>query len=181
MLRGSNQYLQQVCPYFEQGKVGSRGKVGRIFPVGEGIMGAAYRSRHVWRTKHFDNLELVRAALAEDEPGVNVDELAHAWLAVPFLGAGTEVVLVLFADCKELNFFGNDERVSRVVAMAQGFCNLLDQLQQDPFANLRNFPIQHGKLGEGGRPVYMVQEEVLRISPPRLTHVPSFNYEAAAA
>ena len=51
-------YLQQLCDYF--GKAGNGGK-GRIFATTTGIMGAAYSSQKIWRTKHYDSeVKLIR-------------------------------------------------------------------------------------------------------------------------
>jgi hypothetical protein len=66
--------------------------------------------------------------------------------------------------------------------MGRGFCKLFDWLQNEPFLNLRNFPLQKGQPVEGQPTVYAsVQEAVDNIEPPKFQSVPSFNYEAAAA
>src|SRR4029077_15368292 len=107
--------------------------------------------------------------------------VAAAYLAIPFLGLQKQVVMVLYAECNELNFFADDERIRRVVAMSKGFCKLFDGLQKDPFLNLRNFPLQKGTPITGIGGLYSVQETVPSITPPTFAEVPSFNYEAAAA
>lgn len=86
----------------------------------------------------------LRAALREEEQNRDPHTVAAAYLAIPFLGPQKQVVLVLYAECNELNFFADDERIRRVVAMSKGFCKLFDGLQKDPFLNLRNFPLQKG-------------------------------------
>ena len=80
-----------------------------------------------------------------------------------------------------VNFFADDARAKRVVAMSKGFCRLLDWLQRDPFENLRNFPLQEGEPVRGAGGLYSCQESVDSIDPPKFVEVPSFNYEAAAA
>jgi hypothetical protein len=88
----------------------------------------------------------------------------------------------LYADCKELNFFADDKRVASVAAMSKGFCKLFNTLQEEPFLNLRNFPLKDGQPVEGEPTVYAsVQEAIENIPPPRFGVVRSFNYEATAA
>jgi len=177
MSREGQGYLQQVCAYLRRDGGDWQGKVGRTFAVDTGIMGAAYESGKLWRTKRFKEISELTAALKED----NVGSGAQSWLAVPFLGPQDQVVLILYADCNQLNFFADDARVKRIVAMSKGFCRLFDWLQKDPFEKLRNFPLQKGDPVKGVGGVYSVQEAVPNIEPPRFLLVPSFNYEAAAA
>src|SRR5579862_825361 len=180
-------YLQQVCGYVGSDGLDWRGKVGRTFPVSEGIMGAAFKSRRIWRTKMLPTVKRVRELLAADikktKDGRDPSTVELSFLAIPFLGPQDEPVLILYAGCDELNFFANDERVSSVAAMGKGFCQLFDWLQNNkPFLNLRNFPLQKGQPVEGEPTVYAsVQEAVENILPPKFQSVPSFNYEAAAA
>jgi hypothetical protein len=179
-------YLQQVCGYVRREGLEWRGKVGRTFKVTEGIMGAAFKTRRVWRTKRFPTIEELRASLAADIEATKDDKdpatVEVSFLAVPFLGPRDEPVLILYADCDELNFFADDKRVATVAAMGNGFCRLFDWLQSEPFLNLRNFPLQQGEPVEGAPTVYAsVQEAVKNITPPKFNFVPSFNYEAAAA
>lgn len=181
MSREGDDFLQQACAYVQEGGGEWRDKVGRTFAVDTGIIGAAYRTGEIWRTKHFDDIETLRAALRAEEKNRDPETVAAAYLAVPFLGPQRQVVLVLYAECNELNFFADDERIKRVVAMGQGFCRLFDWLQKDPFLNLRNFPLQKGKPITGVGGLYSVQEAVPSIAPPAFAEVPSFNYEAAAA
>jgi hypothetical protein len=174
-------FLQQACAYLQEGGGDWRGKVGRTFAVDTGIIGAAYGNGQIWRTKLFSDMETLRTALREEEKTRDPDTVAAAYLAIPFLGPQKQVVLVLYAECNELNFFADDERIRRVVAMSRGFCKLFDWLQKDPFSNLRNFPLQKGTPITGVGGLYSVQESVPSIVPPAFTEVPSFNYEAAAA
>jgi hypothetical protein len=179
-------YLQQTCGYIRSEGLEWRGKVGRTFKVSEGIMGAAFKTRRIWRTKMFPTIGQLRACLAGDiektKDDVDPATVEISFLAVPFLGPRDEPVLILYADCNELNFFADDRRVATVVAMSLGFCRLFDFLQSEPFLNLRNFPLQRGQPVEGEPTVYAsVQESLSAIDPPRFKAVPSFNYEAAAA
>lgn len=180
-------YLQQVCGYVGADGLDWKGKVGRTFPVSEGIMGAAFKSKRIWRTKMLPTISRVRELLAADieatKDGRDPMKVELSFLAVPFLGPEDEPVLILYAGCGELNFFANDERVAGVAAMGAGFCRMFDWLQNaKPFLNLRNFPLQKGQLVEGEPTVYRsVQEAIESIAPPKFRSVPSFNYEAAAA
>lgn len=179
MTREGHGYLQQVCAYLREGGGDWRGKVGRFFAVDTGIIGAAYENGRVWRTKRFPDIDELNDALAKDK--ISPEAIARSWLAVPFMGPQDQVVLILYADCLELNFFADDARAKRVVAMSKGFCRLLDWLQRDPFENLRNFPLQKGEPVRGVGGLYSCQENVDGIDPPKFAEVPSFNYEAAAA
>src|SRR5262249_48062005 len=163
------------------------GKVGKKFPVDEGIMGAAFGNGRIWRTKSYpsrDKLmpDLERSMrLSGDKRDPN--KVAVSYLAVPFLGPQNQVVLILYAECNVPNFFADDDRVRRVAAMCRGFCRLFDWLQKDPLSNIRNFPLQKGQPITGSdRTVYeIIQESLGSIEPPRFSEVPSFNYEASAA
>jgi hypothetical protein len=184
--RQGSEYLQQVCPYFQEGAIDWR-SAGRSFPVDEGIIGAAYKNGHVWRTKYYDSAEAFQDDLRESMPAAGdtrpPEAVGASYLAVPFLGPEKQIVLILYADCKELNFFADDDRINRVVTMCRGFCELFDRLQKEPFAYLRNFPLQKGQPVEGSdRTVYKkIQESIDFVEAPRFSHVTSFNYEAAAA
>ncbi len=180
-------YLQQICGYVGGDGLDWKGKVGRTFPVSEGIMGAAFKTRSIWRTKNLPSEARVRELLAADikatKDGRDPAKVELSFLAIPFLGPEDEPVLILYAGCGELNFFGSDERVASVAAMGRGFCQMFDWLQNTtPFLNLRNFPLQKGRSVEEMPTVYAsVQESVESISPPKFRSLASFNYEAAAA
>jgi hypothetical protein len=187
LTRQGSGFLQQVCGYISSEGLEWRGKVGRIFPVNTGIMGAAYETQRVWRTKAFTTPEEVRSAV-HDDIRVTKDyrdptSVEISFLAVPFLAPQREPVLILYAECKEFNFFADDRRVRDVVAMCSGFCRLADTLEvEDPFLNLRNFPLQKGApVVASSRGVYPTLQESLDIEPPRFGTVHSFNYEAAVA
>jgi hypothetical protein len=186
MTREGDGYLQQVCGYVNNDGADWRGKVGRTFPVNEGIMGAAYGNGRIWRTKSFASANELVAHIAKDvkKTGDHRDPTAVelSYLAVPLLGPLGQPVLILYAACKELNFFADNDRIRRIAAMCNGFCRLFDWLQRDPFPNLRNFPLQKGQPVSGDRTVYeSIQESVETVEPPRFKEVPSFNYEAAVA
>lgn len=187
MSREDKSYLQQVCAYLQEGEVNWRGKVGRTFPVDEGIIGAAFENGRIWRTKSYPNSETflpdLMRSMMESGDRRKPEEVAVSYLAVPFLGPKEQVVLILYAECNELNFFADDERIQTVVAMSRGFCRLFDSLQKDPFSNLRNFPLQKGEpIAGSDHTVYkIIQESLEIIEPPRFNEVPSFNYEASAA
>lgn len=186
MTRASYGYLQQVCGYLRGDELDWRGKVGRLFPVTEGIMGAAFKDRHIWRTKQYSTLNELRADLRKSmlEIGEEGDPetLPVSYLAIPFLSPQDQVVLILYADCNELNFFADDDRIRRVTAMCRGFCRLFDGLQKEPFPNLQNFPLLKGEPITEQPNVYPYLHESLdSITPPTFKVVPSFNYEAAAA
>lgn len=186
MVRGGDGYLQQLCPYLPDGLDEARNTAGRIFPVNEGIMGRSFKDGQIWRTKHFDTPESLRAQMKVSMPSAgddrSLEEVAISYLAVPFVGPGREVVLILYADCREFNFFADERHVHSVVAMCRGFCRLLDSLQKEPFPNVRNFPLQKGRPVKGVRTMYEGVHEPLEIvDPPRFKELRSFNYEAAAA
>jgi hypothetical protein len=186
MSREGDRYLQQVCAYVNGDGAEWRGKVGRTFPVNEGVMGAAFGDGRIWRTKAYSTLEALRTDLRAAMPAAGdprePEAVPVAYLAIPFLGPQQEVILILYADCNQLNFFAVDDRVRRVTSMCRGFCRLFDWLQRDPFPNLRNFPLQKGAPVTGLFTVYAsIQEPVATIAPPQFKEVLSFNYEAAVA
>jgi hypothetical protein len=186
MTRAGYGYLQQVCAYLRGDEPDWRGKVGRLFPVTEGIMGAAFKDGLIWRTRTYPNLKNLRADLGKSmrKTGDKRDpeKVAVSYLAIPFLSPEDQVVLILYADCNELNFFADDDCIRRVTAMCRGFCRLFDWLQKEPVPNLQNFPLLKGQPITEQPTVYPdLQESVDSISPPRFNVVPSFNYEAAAA
>jgi hypothetical protein len=187
MSRDGDGYLQQVCAYLGQEEPDWRGKVGRTFPVDIGIIGAAFKNGLIWRTKSYTSFDKMRPdllrAMRDTSDERNPEDVAWSYLAMPILGPQREVVLILYAECKELNFFADDNRVRRVAAMCRGFCRLFDWLQRHPFPNLRNFPLQKGQAitGSEHRVYKGIQESVRSIEPPRFAEIASFNYEASVA
>jgi hypothetical protein len=186
MSREGHGYLQQVCAYVNSDGADWRGKVGRTFPVNEGIMGAAYDNKKIWRTKPFQTREALILVMSKDMIATgdkrDPNKVAISYLAIPFLGPDGQPVLILYADCNELNFFADDSRIKRVAAMCKGFCRLFDWLQRDPFPNVKNYPLQRGLPVKGERTLYATMQECLKtVDPPQFKAVPSFNYEAAVA
>lgn len=143
-----------MCGYLTDGEIDWRGKVGRTFAKDWQIIGAAAGDGQIWRTKRFPTktavIEGMRQATGADDPS----KFEISYLAIPFLSAEGDPVLILYADCFELNFFADNERIRNVVLMSNGFCRLLDNLQSDPFPNLRNFPLMRGEPTAGDRPVF---------------------------
>lgn len=186
MSRGESGYLQQVCAYLRGDAPDWRGKVGRTFPVTQGIIGAAFRDGRIWRTTRYNKFNEFRddllKSMRETGDTRQLEDVALSYLAIPFLGPQDQVVLILYAECQKFNFFADDNRIRRVTAMCRGFCRLFDWLQNEPFLNLRNFPLQRGRPVRRKPTVYReIQRPVDLIEPPRFNEVPSFNYEAAAA
>jgi hypothetical protein len=176
MTREGRDYLQQICPYIGDQGIEDQSKVGRFSPVNSRVIGAAYESRNIWRTKKFGSVDELNA-LIERVDG----DSANSYLAVPFLGINDAVVLILYADCEELNFFADDKRVERIAYMGQGLCRLFDGLQKEPFPQLRNFPLQKGSANSGEPGLYPIHEPCKHISPPKFQDVIAFNYEASVA
>lgn len=136
-------YLQQICPYVIGSGLDGR-FVGQASPITVGMMGAAFARKKIWRTRKFDSLEMYRSIIKNDLEALGdtrtVDDVALSYLCIPFLGCDGEALLVLFAQCMELNFFASDERIQHVIAMGRGFCRLFDSLQAAPLPDLANVP-----------------------------------------
>ncbi|MGF1628539.1 MAG: hypothetical protein ACFCUT_03645 [Kiloniellaceae bacterium] len=186
MSREGDGYLQQVCAYIHGQKFDWQDGVGRTFLVDERIIGRAFSDRRIWRTRHYNKRSELEADLVRDMEvtGDNrkVEDVGLSYLALPFLGADDQAVLVLYADCHELNFFADDKRIGHIVAMCGGFARLFDSLQTKPFPNLLNFPLDRGNLVTGAQQQYpRVQEPLTSIQCPRFREIRSFNYEASAA
>jgi hypothetical protein len=110
------------------------------------------------------------------------NNVALAYLALPLLGPNAKPVLILYADCNELDFFASDEKIRSVTAMCNGFCRMVDVLQREAFSNVRNFPLPQGDPVKGKPTLYVsIQEAVPSIEPPRFNIVSSFNFEASVA
>jgi hypothetical protein len=183
MSRERKQYLQQMCAYLRGDEVDSTGKVGRIFHVNTGIIGAAFREKRIWRTKRYKKESTFLKDLRNDDETTggegDLSNVARSFLAIPFLGPKDDVVLVFYGDCYTFNFFADNKVIERVVAMSQGFCDLYDWLQRSPFPNLRNFPFEPGTSVAKKKTLFETVQEPLKLEPPRFQRVSSFNYEAA--
>jgi hypothetical protein len=184
MERSGHGYLQQVSAYLgPRNDPGWRSKIGRVFPVTQGIIGAAFRNSSVWRTKHYDSLGALHADLQADAlaNGEQIDlaRAAVSFLAVPFLSPLNQAVLILYAECADFNYFADNTRVEQVHSMCVGFCRLVDWLQEEPLPNIKNFPLVKGVPVTGQETVYQrLQEQWLQRPAPRFDKVTSFNFEA---
>jgi hypothetical protein len=185
MNREGSGYLQQACGYLPINAPDWRASVGRIFAVNQGLIGAAFSDKKIWRTKEYSNessfLPELEKAVRESGDEKQIEDVAKSYLAIPFLGPQNDVVLILYADCGEFNFFAKNDRVTRVVAMCHGFCRLFDRLQEEPFPTIRNFPLRQGVPVAAKKTLYQSIQESLDIPPPTFVSVTSFNYEASVA
>jgi hypothetical protein len=181
MTRGGQKYLQQVAPYAERSAAMTNG-AGRIFEVDTRLVGRAFTRGKVYRTKRYDSLEALEAALAKDMQATGdrrpMSEVARSWLVVPFVITSHSPALVLFAESTEFNFFADDALVRCVVGMCRGFARMLDALQTKPLASVRNFPLGPGRnsIGSDG-PYPTIHEELDTPAAPQLAKVESFNFE----
>jgi hypothetical protein len=179
----SQGYFQQLCTYFGTYPK-DQSKVGRMFPVTTGIIGYAFDKKKIARTRKYSSKEALLADLREDmrdnretqEP----EEMPPAYLAVPFIGAGGEVVMVLFAECKEFNVFADDAVVRTINTMCHAYSNLLDWLQRNEvLPTIQNFPLEKGTPIRHDPTVYRRLQEVLDIAVPKFDLLTAFNYEVA--
>lgn len=183
MNRDGAGYLQQISGYFPfaQPSEWSNGR-GRLFKVTDGIIGKSYETGAIYRTQKFDDEGALTKALVEARKDVAEEvqsgEVASSFLSIPFLGNKSETVLVFYADCKQLNFFADDERIEKLIAMGQGLCNLIDALEETPFPNLRNFGMEPGKPVTGAPTVYEIQEPFTKTAPPQFKNLNSYNFES---
>jgi hypothetical protein len=159
-------YLQQACDYVGASETG----VGRLFKTDDRMIGVAYRTKAVWRTKRFDTVEQLRDRIGPEAP--------LAYLVVPFISASDGVAAVLFAECDEFNFFADDLRVKAVVDICRGFCALVDRLGVKPPPEIRNFPFSPAKsTPTGGGPAFDVHEELKPLAPPKFSSIESLNFD----
>jgi hypothetical protein len=182
MSRAGQGYLQQLCAYLGPNDPNWRTKVGRAFPVTQGIIGAAFKHACIWRTKLYQDLPSLRAALSADaarnNETINVSTSPVSFLAIPFIGSGNQPVLILYAECAEFNFFADDTKITHLRSMSAGFCHLFDWLEDQPFDNIRNFPLQKGIPVLDKETVYpSIQEPWRKLPPPHFSRVFSFNFE----
>lgn len=186
MNREGQVYLQQVSPYFPLANGDAQRGVGRLFAVTEGMIGKAYRKKRVFRTRQYEDeaslMQDLRADMQEVKDTRNINDVATSYLAVPFLDASDDVVLILYADCKRFNFFADNHRIEAIAAMCHGFARLFDVLQAHPFPNLRNFQFPQGKPVLAGRSGYRrIHEQLDDPAPPRFEKIHTFNYEASVS
>ncbi len=157
-----------------------------MFPVTEGLIGATVKKKKIMRTRHYKSLQALYKDLKLDMKDAPDDrkhtDVARSYLAVPFIGPQKSIVLILYADCNQLNFFADDEKVSCIQRMCQGFCRLYDALEekQGTFPNLRNFPLSEGEPMTGARTAYRRIQEVINLPLPTFKKMASFNYQTSA-
>jgi hypothetical protein len=186
MAREGEGYLQQLCTYLGSGPY-SQQSVGRMFTVDTGIIGRAFDTGHIYRTRHYATRQDLQADLEKDLVETNnpakPDQVPVSYLAIPFIGTNKKVALILYAECDRLNFFADDRRVEDLVRMGQGFCSLLDWLNEEqPFPTLRNFPLEFHSLKYAEPTVFpRLQQTVPITPPPTFRSVSSFNYDVAVA
>ena len=181
MSREGKGYLQQVCNDVGPTETDPYAGVGRLWHINYGIIGMAYGTKAISRTKKFSDEGALRAALQADMDKVgdkgSIKQLS--WLAIPLIGASGVPVLILFADTFTFNFFADDARIKAVVDMCNGFCRLVDGLEESPFPRLRNFALKPGAMVEGPPSVYSsVQEPLEGWTLPAFRRLESFNYDA---
>ena len=143
MSREGEGYLQQMCGYIRADGVDFQ-SAGRTFRMDHGIIGAAFESGSVWRTRRYDDVASLLKDLSDDMKTAGdtraLESVAKSYLAIPFLGPvhegkqePREIVTILYADCGVFNFFADGDRVRHLVEMCEGFCRLFDSLQRCPF------------------------------------------------
>ncbi len=181
MTRSGQKYLQQVAPYAEDSDPVTTGE-GRIFPVDSQIMGSAFTSGKVWRTKRYSDTNRFEHDLAADMLATNdarpLSAVARSWLAVPFVTPAHAPALVLFAESQEFNFFADDEHVKRVIGMCGGFARLLDSLQSKPISAVRNYPLgPAGDVKSNDKAYPTIHEALDSSASPQLNFLESFNFE----
>jgi len=184
MAREGIGYLQQLCTYFGSIEFSQENSVGRIFPVNTGIMGKAFSTKKVLRTRFYSSREQACLDLAADlrDNGDKrpISQVPISYLAVPFLGPAKKVVLTLYVECDILNIFSDDVRVCQIVDMCHAFCRLFDWLSSNlPFPTLHNFPLELEAFKFEKSTVFRRLQEEFDCQVPRFKHISYFNYDAA--
>lgn len=182
MSRNGQGYLQQASAY-----VGERTydptRAGRIYPVTDGIMGRAYKSRKVQRTRPFpseaDLLEALATDMAAQGDTTPMADVGKSYLAIPLLGPDGSPVAILFGDSKQYGLFADDSIIQDVVAMCHGFCRILDELATRPVSGIRNYPLEPGVPVEAQETVFATLQAEFETDAPRFTQVNSLNFEAS--
>jgi hypothetical protein len=186
MVRGDEQYLQQVTNYVGGYTGGGVGGVGRINHTQTGIIGAAYHSGKTHRTKLYADEPSLLKDIAADMKDAGQEgpptSVAKSYVAIPFTGAKGRTVLVLYADSPVLNRFADNVAVEGLVWMCHGFARLLKDLQTSPVGLVKNFPLVESNDSPGSPSVYKrVQEIFDYVSAPSVAPISSFNFESSAA
>ena len=179
MTRDGRGYLQQLCAY--PGRELDHRTAGRIFAVTSGIVGKAFSTCRIVRTRSYGSedewrtdYDADRAALGEvGRPPTG----ALSYLAVPFLHPrGDAAVSVLYAEAGELNVFAEGKAFGVVLGMCEGFRDLMDGLSRSPLPRVRNYPLPPGRPFEAEDTAYERLQEVLDDpKPPVFQHLTSFN------
>lgn len=180
MSRNGIGYLQQACAYAPMTQDWKK-KVGRVFPVTVGILGAAYSTGKLWRTRRFDDVLTLKEALAGDMSATGdsreLDEVGLSYLAIPFIGPTASPVLVLYSECNTFNFFADELRIKSVVAICESFCSTFDQLDKEKTLGIRNFPLGMGRPHVETPTLYRTVQEELPLIPPRFSAIEIFNFD----
>ena len=185
MAREGHGYIQQLCTYFGDAQF-AQDRAGRMFPIDTGIMGEALLKLKVMRTRRYATMARLRTDLAKDLADGNDTrdpaKVPVSYLSIPFIGAAGTGVLALYAECDVLNFFANDQLLSQILAMCNGYCRLFDWLRHaSPFPTLRNFPLEVKKFERAPPTVFRRLQEEANFSPPRFESINSFNYDSSPA
>lgn len=156
MTRGPSAYLQQICPYLPTSRF-KESDAGRIFSVDEGIMGEAYSTCSIWRTKYYSSPDVFEGDLisARMAVGESADlPKARSWLAIPFIGQDGEPVMILFAESERFNFFSSDDIVHGIIDACNGFSEFLNLMNHDGPDIAKNYPLDKGIPAKGKKTVY---------------------------
>ena len=181
MAREKHRYIQQVCTYLGGEK--DQSKAGRLFAAGTGLMGQAAIDRKIWRTKHYDELDLLMNDLKTDLKATGSDVVLNSqspisFLSIPFVGPDNEAVLMLYADTNEFNYFADDSKINDITRMCSSLCALFDWLVlKEPFPSLRNFLTRKVEFRTTPPTAYKTVNEALSIAPPTFERLNSFNFE----
>jgi hypothetical protein len=176
---GQKQYLQQITNYLGYGVGGA----GRVFPMGTGVIGEAYRKKRVVRTKYYEDqhefeLDLAQSVASANE-GKDPQNEPRSNLAIPFGGAGGTIVLILYADSFTFNHFANASVLDDLLGMCCGYANTIDSLQKQPLGLIKNFPLLPADDAQSESTLYsLIQEVLLDTEIPQLKTLSSFNFEA---
>jgi hypothetical protein len=181
MNRDGDGYLQQVTAYLGALPY-SPISAGRVFPITEGIMGRAYKSMRVVRTRRYSNELTLRTDLISDMASTGdtreVAEVATSYVAIPFLSSDANVVTIMYADAKQFNLFADDQLVRDLMALCDGFCRALDELIGSPLPGIRNYRLEPGQPVMDQETVYPKVQEIIDLRPvPRFQRLRSFNFE----
>lgn len=179
--RAGKGYLQQVCRYAGAPQVD--GGEGRFFKTDSGIIGQAFSSKRIWRTRHSADLKIFETQLLKAMKNAGddrtLDKVGRSWLAIPFV-ADKAPALIFFAESNDWNFFSSDAIVKPIISMTYGICDLIENLEANPLGRTRNFQVPPAEPEFGGLQPYEGIHEVHPCVPPKFSSVYSFNFEASS-